>query len=147
MYQNIMAAIDGSEMSLKAAQESIALAKVLGAKLTLITVLRPYRTSVVPGFVEVSHEIERRHDEEYRKAALKLHSDVIGQAQAKGIQCDTLIVAADDISAAIIENAVARKCDLIVMSSHGRRGVDAILLGSETAKVLAHSKTNVLIVR
>jgi nucleotide-binding universal stress UspA family protein len=124
------------------------LAKALGSKITLITVVSPYRLSVTSpitsGFVD---EIEKRHDEESKKEAQKLHTEVVAGAKSEGVQCDSLVVMGDNPYARITENAQTRKCDLIVMASHGRRGFDAVVLGSETVKVLTHSKIPVLVVR
>ena len=148
MYQHIMLPIDGSELSLKAVHEGVNVAKALGSKITLITVVSPYRLSVTSpitsGFVD---EIEKRHDEESKKEAQKLHTEVVAGAKSEGVQCDSLVVMGDNPYARITENAQTRKCDLIVMASHGRRGFDAVVLGSETVKVLTHSKIPVLVVR
>jgi len=148
MYQHIMLPIDGSELSLKAVHEGVNLAKALGSKITLITVVSPYRLSVTSpitsGFVD---EIEKRHDEESKKEAQKLHTEVVAGAKSEGVQCDSLVVMGANPYARITENAKTRKCDLIVMASHGRRGFDAVVLGSETVKVLTHSKIPVLVVR
>jgi len=148
MYQHIMLPIDGSELSLKAVHEGVNLAKALGSKITLITVVSPYRLSVTSpitsGFVD---EIEKRHDEESKKEAQKLHTEVVAGAKSEGVQCDSLVVMGDNPYARITENAQTCKCDLIVMASHGRRGFDAVVLGSETVKVLTHSKIPVLVVR
>ena len=148
MYQHIMLPIDGSELSLKAVHEGVNLAKALGSKITLITVVSPYRLSVTSpitsGFVD---EIEKRHDEESKKEAQKLHTEVVAGAKSEGVQCDSLVVMGDNPYAQIVEKAQTHKCDLIVMASHGRRGFDAVVLGSETVKVLTHSKIPVLVVR
>ena len=148
MYQHIMLPLDGSELSLKAVHEGIALAKALGSRLTLITVVSPYRTGVTtPITSSIIHEVEESRDEEHKKAAQKLHAGIAARAKSETVQCDSLVVAGDNPYAQIIENAQACKCDLIVMASHGRRGLDALLLGSETVKVLTHSKIPVLVVR
>ena len=148
MYQHIMLPFDGSELSLKAVHEGITLAKALGSRMTLITVVTPYHMGVTSTIVSsLTHELEERHEEESRKVAQKLHTDVVARAKADGVQCDSLVVMSDNPYAQIIENAATRKCDLIVMASHGRSGLDAVLLGSETVKVLTHSKIQVLVVR
>ena len=148
MYHHIMLPIDGSELSLKAVQEGVNLAKALGSTITLITIISPYHLGVTSpltsGFV---NELEKRHDEESTKAAQKLHTEVVARAKSEGVQCDSLVVMSDNPYAQITENAQTRKCDLIVMASHGRRGFDAVVLGSETIKVLTHSKIPVLVVR
>lgn len=148
MYQHIMLPFDGSELSLKAVHEGIALAKSLGARMTLITVVPPYHMGITSSLVSsLVQDLETRHEEASREEARKLHTDVVARAKSDGVQCDSLVVMGDDLYARIIESAGTRKCDLIVMASHGRRGLDAVLLGSETVKVLTHSKIPVLVVR
>ena len=146
MYQHIMLPFDGSELSLQAVNEGITLAKALGARLTLITVITPYQTHITP-VVSLNHVIEQRHDEESRKLAQEMQADIASQAKSKGIQCECVVVVRENPYREIIENALTLKCDLIVMASHGRRGLDAVLLGGETVKVLTHSKIPVLVVR
>ena len=148
MYQHILLPFDGSELSLKAVNEGIALAKALGSRVTLITVISPYHLNVSsPMTTSFVHEVERRHEEESRKEAEKLQLGLAAQAKAAGIQCDSLVVTGDNPYEAIIANAETGKCDLIVMASHGRKGLNALLLGSETVKVLTHTKIRVLVVR
>ena len=148
MYRHILLTLDGSELSLKAAPQALALAKALRSRLTLITVVSPYHTGVTtPITSDIVHEVEKGRDEEARKEAQKWHTDIAARARAEGIPCESLVVLGDNPYAQIIENADARSCDLIVMASHGRRGLDAILLGSETVKVLTHSKIPVLVLR
>lgn len=148
MYQHIMLPFDGSELSLKAVDQGIALAKALGSRMTLITVVTPYHLGISSPIVStLTHELEKRHEEESRKEAQKLHTDIVARAKSRGVQCDSLVVMSDNPYAQIIENAATRNCDLIVMASHGRRGLDAVLLGSETVKVVTHSKIPVLVVR
>ena len=148
MYQHIMVPLDGSELSLKAVHEGVALAKALGSRLTLITIVSPYHTGVTtPLTTGIIHELEGNRDKENTAAAQKLHADIAARARSETVQCDSLVVSGDNPYARIIEYAQSRKCDLIVMASHGRRGLDALLLGSETVKVLTHSKIPVLVVR
>jgi nucleotide-binding universal stress UspA family protein len=148
MYQHIMLPFDGSDLSLKAVHEGVTLAKALGSKMTLITVIAPYHTGITSPITSSSvHELERRHEEESKKDARKLHTDIVARAKSEGVECDSLVVVSNSLYAQIIESAKTRNCDLIVMASHGRRGLDAVLLGSETVKVLTHSKIPVLVVR
>jgi len=138
MYQHIMLPLDGSELSMTAVPQAIALAKALRSKLTLITVVSPYHTGVTTPITSgIVQDVEKGRDEEARKEAQKMHGDISARAKSEGISP----------YAQIIENAGERKCDLIVMASHGRRGMDAILVASETVKVLTHSKIPVLVVR
>jgi len=148
MYQHIMLPFDGSELSWKAVNEGIALAKTLGSTLTLITVISPYHITVTTTVTSrIIHELEKQHEEESRKEAMKLHTDVEARTKSEGVECNGLVVMGEDPYKRIIENAEKCKCDLIMMASHGRRGLDALLLGSETVKVLTHSRIPVLVVR
>ena len=86
----------------------------------------------------------KKYAEEY---AEKVLDTVAAAAKSAGIDCETLHIEHEHVYQAIIDAAAARKCDLIVMASHGRRGVSAVVLGSETVKVLTHSKIPVLVYR
>ncbi len=148
MYAHIMLPIDGSELSSRALREGVALAKALGSKLTLITVVSPYHTGITtPLAADIPRAIEKTHDEESKKAAQKLHADMMSRAKSEGVICESLVAFGDSIYEQIVENAEKSKCDLIVMASHGRRGLEGLLLGGETVKVLTHSKIPVLVVR
>jgi nucleotide-binding universal stress UspA family protein len=92
-------------------------------------------------------KIEKEHEEEAKEIAQKVVSAIVARAKEKGVQCDGLVVVGDHPYEEIISSAENRKCDLIMMASHGRRGLDAVLLGSETVKVLTHAKIPVLVVR
>lgn len=148
MHKHIMLPLDGSELSLKAVDEGIGMAKALGSRMTLITVVSPYHTGVTSRLTtDLAHEIENGRDSEHKKEAIELHARISARVTSARVPCESLVVLGDDPSAQIIENAQARDCDLIVMASHGRKGLDALLLGSETVKVLTHSKIPVLVVR
>jgi nucleotide-binding universal stress UspA family protein len=150
MYKHIMLPLDGSEdLSMKAVQEAVALARTLGSKLTLLTVVPPYHSGVgtMPLTSEIVHEVETVRDEEHRQRAQKAHAAVMADAVAGKVECESLVVIGETPYERIIENAQARNCDLIVMASHGRSGFDAFLTGSHTVNVLAHSKIPVLVVR
>jgi nucleotide-binding universal stress UspA family protein len=148
MYKHIMLALDGSELSLKALKEGIALAKSMGARLTAITVVPHFHLGVMSGRTsKIVQRLEKEHEEESKKHAEELHADIKGRAKAEGVQCDSLIVVGDNPYEDIIANAKKGGCELIVMASHGRKGWDAVMLGSETTKVLTHSKIPVLVVR
>jgi nucleotide-binding universal stress UspA family protein len=148
MYKHILLPCDGAELSLKAVDEGIKLAKALGSNMTLITVIAPYSMNVphVAG-AHLIRDLEERHQEEATKAAQLLQSELAARAKSTGVQLDCVVVTSERPYVKIIETAEARKCDLILMASHGRRGLDGLLLGSETVKVLTHSKIPVLVVR
>jgi nucleotide-binding universal stress UspA family protein len=139
MYTHILIATDGSELAGKAVQHGSALAEQIGAKVTILTVLPPLALSTTD-----------RELIEIRKASMQKRAEEILGAVAKqvaGIACETIQVEHEDPYRAIIDTADSKGCDLIVMASHGRRGISAILLGSETVKVLTHCKIPVLVYR
>lgn len=144
MYKNILVPTDGSELSLLAVKQGIALAKLIGAKVTAITVRAPLREFVAEG---VAFPVP----ENYRKAYVQevdRHLDAARkEAVAAGVTCDALQIESDEPWRAIISAARSQGADLIVMASHGRRGVSALVLGSETQKVLTHSNIPVLVYR
>jgi len=149
MYKHILLPHDGSPLSEKALTEGIRVAKACGAKLTLIHVVAPYHA---PGLAMHSspalREIERQHQEELEKAARVMLESAQRQTRGQGVSaCEFVVSSAVSAAEAIIEQADARGCDLILMASHGRRGVESLLVGSETVKVLTHTKTPVLVVR
>ena len=145
MYSNILIPTDGSELSWKAAQHGIALAKRIGAKATVLTVLPPFRAFTTnPQMLEDTPAQYRARTREHADRTL---GAVAHAAQELGVQCEQVDVEHEHPYQAIIDTAESKGCDLIVMASHGRRGIAAIVLGSETVKVLTHSKIPVLVHR
>ena len=100
--------------------------------------------SVAPSQLEYTRDEYKRHIE---ASAAKALAGVAAAAQSAGVPCETRHVEHEHVYQAIIETAASNGCDLILMASHGRRGVSAIVLGSETVKVLTHSKIPVLVYR
>jgi nucleotide-binding universal stress UspA family protein len=148
MHKHIMIPLDGSELSAKAVDEGIGLAKALASKLTLLTVVQPHHTRVSSPFASsIVQEFDGKRDEEHAAAARNFHDGILSRARSSAVACDSMVVMGESPYEKIIESAEARQCDLIVMASHGRRGLDALLLGSETVKVLTHSRIPVLVVR
>ena len=149
MYKHILLPFDGSAPSVNAEKQCIAFAKSIGARLTVIHVVSLFHLHTASGASPeaVVAKIEKGHEEEARQMARSIIAEVEKHAKAAGVACDSVVVAGDNPYREIIENAAKRRCDLIMMASHGRRGLDAILLGSETIKVLTHSKLPVLVVR
>ena len=145
MFKNILIATDGSDLAAKAVEEGIRFAKEIGAKITAVTVTEPFHVlSLAPSELEYTPIEYKKHAE---AQAEKVLSTVSAAAQSADVICETLHIEHEHIYQAIIDAASARKCDLIVMASHGRRGVSAVVLGSETVKVLTHSKIPVLVYR
>jgi nucleotide-binding universal stress UspA family protein len=145
MYKRILVPTDGSELSNRAVEYAATLAKAVGAKLTVLTVTTPYG-----GFV-VEPELTMARIEDYHKDAAKLAMQYLDVAKdiaaVAQVPCEAVHVECVQPYQAIINAAKDRDCDLIVMASHGRRGVAAIVLGNETVKVLTHSTIPVLVVR
>ncbi len=145
MYSHIMMPTDGSELAEKAVQHGIALAKALAARITVLTVTPPFHTLTTDA--QMIEDTLAAYKARMQKNAEKILGDAGRQAQAAGVACGTVHVEHEHPYLAIIETAESKPCDLIVMASHGRHGIAAIVLGSETVKVLTHSKIPVLVYR
>jgi nucleotide-binding universal stress UspA family protein len=144
MYQHILVPTDGSDISQKAVAHAIALARSIGARLHTVSVSDPFPYAAVSEIQSVSPQEYLDAQERIAQARI---ADVVQAASAGGVACEGHVVEADHPWEAIIDQARQYGCDLIVMASHGRRGVSALLLGSETQKVLTHTTIPVLIVR
>ena len=145
MFKNILVATDGSDLAAKAVEQGVLFAKEIDAKIIAVTVTEPFHLlSVAPSQVEYTPIEYKKHAEAH---AEKVLTTVSNAAKVAGVACETLHVEHEHVYQAIIDAAAARKCDLVVMASHGRRGVAAVVLGSETVKVLTHSKVPVLVYR
>jgi len=148
MYKHILVPTDGSKLSAKAIRAAARLAKSLGAKLSGVFVIPPYVPPVYgEAVIYVPEVTPKRYKEITGREAKKALAAVEVEAQTAGVECKTVAVTADQAWQGIVRTARARDCDLIVMASHGRRGLAGLLLGSETTKVLTHSKTPVLVCR
>jgi nucleotide-binding universal stress UspA family protein len=144
MYRRILVPTDGSDVTAKAVDTAIKLAKSLGAQLLTISVKEPFPYSAISEMQPTPPQ--EFYDAQERIAAARVKA-VADAAQAAGLSCEAHTVEALHPWEAIVDHANKQGCDLIVMASHGRRGVAAMLLGSETQRVLIHSKLPVLIVR
>jgi len=144
MYKRILVPTDGSEITAKATQSAISLARLCGAELLTIGVKEPFPYSAISEMQPVPPQ--EFYDAQERIASGNVKT-VIDAATAAGLKCQGHTVEALHPWEAILDHAKAQHCDLIVMASHGRRGVSALLLGSETQKVLTHSAVPVLVVR
>lgn len=144
MYRHILIPTDGSELSEKAIRNGVALAKSLGAKITALTVMEPWSTGGRP----VALARPRQVYEEGAKERAHLHLELAVQAALEaGVSVSTEQVFSDHPYEAIIATAGEKGCDLILMASHGWRGIKALVLGSETTKVLTHTNIPVLVHR
>lgn len=148
MFKHILLPTDGSKLSDRAVKRGIEFASAIHAKVTMIHVVPEFKMVVEEGFVSpMTAELKARYEKESRLHADKMLAKVASMAAAADVKCDTVTVTSDFPYQQIIELGKKRKCDLIMMASHGRRGLSSLLLGSETAKVLTHSKIPVLVVR
>jgi nucleotide-binding universal stress UspA family protein len=145
MYKHILIASDGSELAGKAVEQGLRLAKTLGSKVTAVTVTEPW-TAAVSGEWAVAFPVE-----EYEKAAAanaqKILAHVSDSAVRIGVACETVHIKDQFAAEGIVDEAKNRNCDLIVMGSHGRRGLVKFILGSQATRVLTHSTTPMLIAR
>ncbi len=144
MVRHILVPTDGSEITAKAVQAAIDLARPLGAKLTTISVKEPFPYSAISEMQPVPPQEFFDAQERIASARVK---EVVKTAEAAGLSCAAFTVEAYHPWEAIVEQAKTHDCDLIVMASHGRRGVSALLLGSETQKVLTHCSIPVLVIK
>ena len=144
MYQHILVPTDGSPLSAAAVEKAMSLAKSVGAKVTVLTVV-----ARLPALAWSPHSLQRA--DEFRQHALaeaeRSLTEAEQEAKRVGVPCEVVKVEDRQPFEAILEAAEARGCDLIAMASHGRRGISALVLGSEATKVLTHSKLPVLIYR
>ena len=148
MYRHILIATDGSALAEKAVAHGLSLAKSVGAKVTAIIVEAPFNVYDVPeSKIRQMPQAFEQHAEQIKKHATRVLSHVADAAKAAGVSCDTVQVENDHPYMAIITAAKDKGCDLIVMASHGRRGITRLLLGSETVRVLTLSPVPVLVVR
>ena len=149
LYKHILVPTDGSTLSLKAARAATRLAARLGAKMAAVYVIPPYTPPMgVDGFVYVPEAMSpTTYDKAMKAHAEKALGKVAAIASRARVTCSKLAVNDARPWKGIVDTARAKDCDLIVMASHGRSGLSGVLLGSETTKVLTHSKTPVLVCR
>ena len=147
MYTRILVATDGSSLSKKAVSSAIELAATCGAELLALKVVPRYPQAYFEGSIPLSAEEISRVETQWTESAQALLKTVEKSAKSKGVVTKSLIVKSDVVSDAIIAAAKKQKADLIVMASHGRKGIKRLLLGSETQQVLTHSHIPVLVLR
>ena len=143
MYKHFLIATDGSELAQKAVRQGLELANRLGAKVTALTVSEPWPVAMADGVV-VSNPIDDYERAMAQEASRHL-AGVSELARDLGVPCETMHLPDQYPADGIVEQANAKGCDLIVMASHGRRGIAKLLLGSQATRVLTHSAIPVLI--
>lgn len=145
MFKHLLIATDGSELATKGLRQGVALAKALQARATIVTVTEPW-TAVVAGEMALAFP-----PDEYDRTAAANASNILAEAnkiaEAAGIKVESLHVKDQYPAEGIVEAAKAHGCDLIVMSSHGRRGLSRIFLGSQAQRVVTHTDLPVLVCR
>jgi nucleotide-binding universal stress UspA family protein len=145
MYKHIMIPTDGSELSTRGVEAALELAACLVAQVTALTVTEPFHMlSLSPTQVEYTPTTYTHHAQEAGQLIL---GKVRAKAETVGVACDTVWLEHEHPYMAIIDTARSRNCDLIAMASHGRRGAVAVVLGSQTVKVLTHSTIPVIVYR
>jgi nucleotide-binding universal stress UspA family protein len=145
MYKHLLIAVDGSELSDKALGQGVGLAKTLGARVTIVHVSLPW-SSIAVGEIAVMFP-PQEYEANMAAAATQLLERMKKAADAGGIAAAVEHVSDPHPDRAILATAEKYGCDLLVMGSHGRRGIAGLLLGSVTAKTLTHSKIPVLVYR
>lgn len=146
MYKHILIPTDGSDLAEHGVTEGLSMAKSIGAKVTVVVVEVPFNVmSVRESRARHLGEEFEKHNEQSNKHAAAVLAHASDKAKAINVSCETLQVEHEQPYQAIIAAAKKKDCDLIVMASHGRSGISALVLGSVTNKVLTHTKTPVLV--
>lgn len=146
MYRRILLPTNGSALCESAVSKGIEFAKFAGAAVVGFHAI-PATSYLIYTEAGPSDVLAEQFEKDAMSRGQRLVDEVRSRAQAAGVECDTLLLTNDHPWEAIIEAAATKGCDLIFMASHGRRGLSALLLGSETARVLTHSEIPVLVYR
>ncbi len=147
MYQRILVATDGSALSRKAVRSAIELAAAVGADLVALYVSPRYPLSYFEGGMTMSMQEIARTEKQWADKGQGVVDSVQDAASAAGVKAKGIVTKSDLVAESIISAVRKNKCDLVVMASHGRKGIKRVLLGSETQHVLTHSSTPVLVLR
>lgn len=147
MFQRILVTTDGSALSRKAVRSAIELADTTGAELIVLHVVPRYPTSYFEGGMSVSTEDVGRIEKQWAEHGQALVDGALELARKAGVKAKAALARSDLVAEAVIAAARKHKCDLVVMASHGRKGLKRLLLGSETQHVLTHSSVPVLVLR
>ena len=147
MYEKILVATDGSDLSKKAVSSAISLAALSGSSLVAIKIVPRYPQSYFEGGLALQATEVGKIEKQWADEGQAVVDEVKRLAELEGVKTRALTIKSDIVSDAIIAAAKKHKCDLIVMASHGRKGMKRLLLGSETHQVLTHSHIPVLVLR
>ena len=147
MYKRILVATDGSALSKKAVRSAIGLATALDADMVALYVVPRYPVSYFEGGITISMQDIARTEKQWSDKGQAVVDAVQLDAQAVGVKVKAVVTQSDLVAESIMSAAKKYKCDLVVMASHGRKGIKRVLLGSETQHVLTHSTVPVLVLR
>jgi nucleotide-binding universal stress UspA family protein len=147
MFTRIMLATDGSKLSQKAVKSAIDMASKFNAELVAVKVIPRYVQTYFEGSFTVADIDVKSIEAQWAAGAQVVLDKIATSAAAKGVSVKTAVIKSDDIADGLVKAANKMKVDLIVMASHGRKGVKRLLLGSETQNVLTHSEVPVLVLR
>lgn len=147
MYERILVATDGSPLSEKAVQHALDLAKLTGSSVVALKVIPRYPRSYLEGGATVELSEIKRLETQWTAQAQEVLNKIKAEGKALGVSVKTSVAKSDLIAESIIAAAEKQNANLIVMASHGRKGIKRLLLGSETQHVLTHSKVPVLVLR
>lgn len=145
MFRHVLIPTDGSTFLDSAVKSGVKLAKEMNAKVTGLHVTAPFR--VLAGNSEALTDTRAEYESHAKASARNVLAAFDRAAKTEGVACESAFVASEHPYEAIIEAARDKGCDLILMASHGRRGLQGLLIGSETQKVLTHSRIPVLVYR
>lgn len=147
MYQCILIATDGSPLSDKAVDSGLSLAALAGAKVVALKVVPHYPRSYFEGGLATDTNDMKRIETQWSEAAHALVNGIKSKGSEHNVDVTPLVVQSDLVAESVIETAQNHHCDLIVMASHGRKGIQRMLLGSETQHVLTNASVPVLVLR
>jgi nucleotide-binding universal stress UspA family protein len=147
MYKRILLATDGSKLSQKAVEHALNLADLTGAEVVALKIVPRYPQTYFEGGVALAATEIARIEKQWQSEAMETVNAVKAAGQKREVKVKPMTAKGDLVAEAVIATAKRQKCDLIVMASHGRRGIKRLLLGSETQQVLTHSHIPVLVLR
>ena len=147
MYKRILVPTDGSPLSKKAVKNAVELAAGMGAELVALNVVSRYPVSYFEGGASISPQEIGRIEKQWAEKGQALADGAAQAAERAGVKAKGVIMRSDLVAEAILAAVRKNKCDLVVMASHGRKGIKRLLLGSETQHVLTHGDIPVLVLR
>ncbi len=147
MYHRILVATDGSPLSDTATKHAIELAALCGAELIAINIVARYPQSYFEGGIALQPEDVDRVEQQWADEGQKVVDAVVQRASARAVSARAVVMRADVVSDAVLDAVRQYRCDLVVMASHGRKGIKRLLLGSETQHVLTHAEVPVLVLK